>query len=205
MKIFWTMLVLTLLPCAQAMAEVSNVIAAFGDSLTAGYGLKPEDAFPAQLEQKFTNDGYRGVRVINDGAVNNSTADALARIQVVLLQHPYIVIIQLGGVDFSKGIPIEETRKNLDEIMNRFRRAKIKIFLTGQKPDPKAPPEYAAAFKTMYAELAKEYDAIFYSNFMEGMDGILGMMQPDGIHPSREGTAVITGGIAGRLQYELKK
>lgn len=219
MRILWGVLLSSLFLAPQAIAvdtygalglsagvkPSKYTIAVFGDDLSSGYGLSPEDAFPAQLEQKLTGDGYTNVKVINDSVNESKTADAMSRVQSLLLQHPNIVILELGSNDLQKKLPPAEIKKNLDEIMDRFKRAKVDVFLTGLTAPPSLGTDYDEAFSAVYADLAKDYGATYYPDFLDGANGILGLMQPDGIHPSREGMAVIANSIGGKLEYELKK
>jgi acyl-CoA thioesterase-1 len=196
---------LSLLLSSSAMAGEVTVIAAFGDSITAGAGLKPTDSFAAQLEQKLVYDGYPDVKVINDGVGGNTTADALARVQSVILQHPKMVVIQFGTNDYEKKVPPAEVKKNLEEILDRFKREKIQIFLAGCKPPSNMGTDYVDAFNAAFADVASEYNAVFYPNFLEGVEGIMGFMQADGVHPTRDGTALIATAIGGKIEYYLKK
>ena len=196
---------LSMMLSSTALAADTYVIAAFGDSLMAGPDLKPGDVFAVQLEQKLIHDGYPNVKVMNDAVIGDTTADGLARVQSVILQHPKLVVIELGTNDLAKGIAPVDIKKNLDEIMDRFSRAHISMFLTGRRAPASVAPEYAEAFNAIFPDLAKSYGAVYYPNFLEGADGILGFMQQDGIHPTRVGVSVIVGGIANKIEYDLKK
>jgi len=184
-------LVLGMLPLSQAQAGETTVIAVLGDSLTAGYGVKPEDAFPVQLEQKLNADGHP-TKVLNYGISGDTTAGGVTRVRAVIDQHPDWIIIELGTNDMLKGWPPESTKKNLDAILRQCKQANIKILLTGIKASITLGGEY----NDMFAALAKQYGVLLYPDFLEKVYGNGGLMQPDGIHPTSEGVAMIVSGIA---------
>jgi acyl-CoA thioesterase-1 len=178
------------LPLSQGHAQDTTVIAAFGDSLFAGLGIAPEDAFPARLEAKLNADGYH-VRVINDGISGDTTAGGVARIDGVLAQKPGIVIIELGANDLLRGEPVLQVRANLEAILSRFHEAGIKMLVVGQKAPISFGLQYAAGFNPIFCELAKKYNAGCYPLYLEGVYGHQDLMQDDGIHPNAQGVKVV--------------
>ena len=202
MKILPALVMLGALIVSQARAEETTVLVAFGDSLTAGYGLVPEEAFPVQLESRLKKDGYN-VSVINQGISGDTSAGGAARLDEVFRKNPYMVIIELGGNDLLRGLPIADTNMYLSVIMKRLSNAHIKMVLTGQVAPMTLGNKYATAYNNMFPELAKTYKAILYPNFLENAFGVPGMMQQDGIHPTKEGVAVIVSGITPLIERQL--
>ena len=189
---------------SQGSAADTTTIAAFGDSLFSGYGLQPEDAFPAQLERKLKADGYN-VTVINDGISGDTTGGGVSRVDQVIAQRPDIVMLSLGGNDLLRAFPPDVTRKNLDDIMAKIKQANIRMLLIGQKAPLTLGAAYANAFNAIYLDLAKQYGAGLYPFFLEGVYGKADLMQPDGVHPTREGVAVMVNNIYPLVTPGLKK
>jgi acyl-CoA thioesterase-1 len=161
-------------------------IAALGDSLTAGYGLPPEAAFPVRLERALRAEG-REVRLINAGVSGDTTAGGLARLDWVLAEKPDLLILELGANDGLRGLDPKLTEANLDAILTRLDRAGIGVLLAGML----APPNYGHAFETafngLFPRLAKAHDAVFYPFYLDGVAGQPKLNQPDGLHPTAAG------------------
>ena len=204
MRLLHGVVLLTSLLVSQAHAEGTTLLVAFGDSLTAGYGVAPEDAFPVQLEERLKKDGYN-VSILNQGISGDTSAGGTARVDQVIDKNPRMVILQLGGNDLLRGLPIADTKNNLSVIMKRLKEANIKIFLVGQKAPINMGIKYAAEYNSMFPELAKKYDAALYPNFLEFVFGDSTMMQEDGIHPNKAGVEVIANKIAPLVEHEFKK
>lgn len=198
------LVMLSVLASSPAFAKDKEVIAAFGDSLTAGVNVKPEDTFPVQLEQKITIDGY-DVKVINDGVAGDTSADGLARIANVIFQHPTWVIIEFGTVDMKQGIPPEKIRHNLEEMIRHFKESNIKVMLAGTINHATDNKAYVEEFNAIYPALAEKYSVVLYPDFLANVWGLAALMQPDGIHPTRDGNAVIADGIAAKYEWYTKR
>jgi acyl-CoA thioesterase-1 len=165
-------------------------IVAFGDSLTAGLGVAAEDAYPAQLQRRLDSEGFR-YRVINAGVSGDTTAGGLRRVEWVLKSRPEIVILELGANDGLRGLKLEETKTNLERIIQRCREASVVVVLAGMKLPPNYGLEYTTGFESMYAALAKQYGLTLIPFFLEGVAGSTSLNQADGIHPTREGYRII--------------
>lgn len=169
-------------------------LAALGDSLTAGWGLAAADAFPARLEAGLAAKGYQ-VSIANFGVSGDTTAGGLARLDAVLAEKPDGVLVELGANDMLRGQDPESVRANLDAILGRLRAAGIPIMLCGMRAAKNYGSDYAAAFDALYPELAKKYDATLYPFFLDGVTGQPGLTQPDGLHPTAQGVAVVVARI----------
>lgn len=183
---------LALLLPAIARAEVR--LAILGDSLTAGYGLPPQASFPAQLEQRLHGKGY-SVRVINAGVSGDTTAGGLARLAWTLADKPHAIIVELGGNDALRGLDPQQTRSNLASILARLEQEKIPVLLAGMRAPRNFGPAYSSSFDKLFPELAREYHALLYPFFLEGVAANPALNQPDGIHPNPRGVELIVSGI----------
>ncbi len=169
-------------------------ILAFGDSLTAGYGLEQGAGFTDQLENALRAEGL-DVRVLNGGVSGDTTAGGRARLEWMLGDVPSAVIVELGANDGLRGLDPVETRANLDVILETLVARKIPTLLTGMYAPPNMGSEYATDFGTLYPQLANHHGVLFYPFFLEGVAGDLALNQDDTIHPNQAGVAVIVARI----------
>ena len=165
-------------------------IVAFGDSLTAGYGLSSDESYPAQLQERLIDANYH-YKVINAGVSGDTTAGGLRRMDWVLKSRPTIVILALGGNDGLRGHPLDETYANLEKIIQRLKAEGVTILLTGMKIPPNYGEAYTSEFSTMYEKLAKQYDVKLMPFFLEDVAARPKLNQADGIHPTAEGYQII--------------
>lgn len=159
---------------------------AFGDSLTAGLGVAPQKAYPAQLEERLRAGGYP-YRVVNSGVSGETTAGGLRRLDGVIKARPEILILELGANDGLRGVPLEETRANLSHMIKRLQAARIQVILAGMKLPPNYGPMYTTGFSNLYSQLAKEYNIPLIPFFLEGVAARPALNQEDGLHPTPEG------------------
>lgn len=173
-------------------AVPSKSILFFGDSLTAGYGLSPEEAFPALIEKEL-NKKNSTVKVTNAGLSGETSAGGLARIDWVLRQPIDVFVLELGANDGLRGLPLDQTRKNLQGIIDKVKAKypKAKLVLAGMMVPPNMGKQYSAEFKNIYPELAKKNNATLFPFLLEGVGGIEKLNQADGIHPNVEGHKII--------------
>jgi acyl-CoA thioesterase-1 len=164
----------------------------FGDSLTAGYGLSVEEAFPALIEKEL-NKGATKVKAINAGLSGETTAGGLARIDWVLRQPIDIFVLELGANDGLRGLPLDQTRKNLQGIIDKVKTKypKVKIVMTGMMVPPNMGTKYSNEFKVIYPELAKKNKATLMPFLLEGVAGNEKLNQADGIHPTAKGHEIV--------------
>jgi acyl-CoA thioesterase-1 len=181
---------------ATGQSTVSTILI-FGDSLTAGYGLSPEEAFPALVEKQL-NQGARRVKVVNAGLSGETSAGGLARIDWILRQPVDIFVLELGGNDGLRGLPLDQTKKNLRDILLkvRSRNPKARLVIAGMMVPPNMGPEYSAGFRKLYPDLAKEFNATLMPFLLDGVAGIEGLNQGDGIHPNAEGHRIVADNLA---------
>jgi acyl-CoA thioesterase-1 len=179
----------------QAQSKTTTILV-FGDSLTAGYGLSPEEAFPALVERQLIQAGKK-VRVVNAGLSGETSAGGLARIDWILRQPVDIFVLELGGNDGLRGLPLDQTRNNLRDILKRVRskNPNAKLVVAGMMVPPNMGPEYSAGFKNLYPDLAKEYGATLMPFLLDGVAGIESLNQGDGIHPNAEGHRIVAGNL----------
>ncbi len=179
-------------------AERLRTVLALGDSLTAGYGLAPEDAFPARLEARLAALGAH-VRVVNAGVSGDTTAGGLARLDWALADRPDVVIVELGGNDALRGVDPATTEDNLDQILRRLKREGVAVLLAGMRAPFNLGRAYAAEFDAVFPRLARRHDVAFYPFFLDGvvLDPIFN--QADRIHPNRLGVDQIVSRIAPRV------
>ncbi len=164
----------------------------FGDSLTAGYGLSPEEAFPALVEREL-NKTSQQVKVTNAGLSGETSAGGLSRIDWILRSQVDIFVLELGANDGLRGLPLDQTRKNLQSIIDKVKAKypNVKLVLAGMMVPPNLGKEYTNEFKNIYPELAKQNKATLIPFLLEGVAGDEKLNQPDGIHPNVEGHKIV--------------
>jgi acyl-CoA thioesterase I len=165
-------------------------IVAFGDSLTAGFGVSPAQSYPMQLQKRLEALGY-SYQVVNAGVSGETTAGGLRRVPWILASKPNMVILELGGNDGLRGLSLPETRSHLDGIIRRFKEAQVPILLVGMKLPPNYGAEYTDRFEAMYRELATSHALPFLPFLLEGVGGESTLNQSDGIHPTAEGYQIV--------------
>ena len=165
-------------------------IVVLGDSLTAGFGLPREDAFPARLEAALRAEGHAW-RVIDAGVSGDTSAGGLARLDWVLTDEPEIVIVELGANDGLRGLPTDQMEANLDTILTKIGEAGAATLLAGMRAPANFGAGYEAAFRAVYERLAARHRVAFYPFFLEGVAMEPALNQADGIHPNAAGVAEI--------------
>lgn len=176
-----------------AMAGPVRILA-FGDSLTAGYGLPEGDGFVPQLQQALEKMG-REVTVINGGVSGDTTAGGLSRLDWMLADKPDFVILELGANDMLRGLDPAQARSNLDATIQRIKQSGAKLLLVGMMAARNMGEDYRRDFDAIYPDLAKAHDVPLYPFFLEGVAAKPELNQQDGLHPTKEGVAVIVGNI----------
>ena len=182
-------------------APQKKVILFFGDSLTAGYGLSTEEAFPALTEKLLIKSG-KPVKVVNAGLSGETSAGGLSRIDWILRQPIDIFVLELGANDGLRGLPLDQTRTNLQAIIDKVK-AKYpltKFVLAGMMVPPNMGKEYAVAFKKIYPDLAKKNNATLIPFLLQDVGGIEKLNQTDGIHPNAEGHKIVARNISKILE-----
>jgi acyl-CoA thioesterase I len=173
-----------------ATAQPDRVIVAFGDSLTAGQGVAPDESYPALLAAKLRTDGY-SYRVVNAGVSGDTTAGGLRRVDWALKNKPDVVLLELGVNDAFRGQDLDRVRANLDAMVARFEAAGARVLLLGMRLPPNYGAGYAGRFEKIYAEVAERRKVTLMPFFLDGVGAVARLNQPDGIHPTAEGYRVI--------------
>lgn len=171
-------------------AQKEIKIVAFGDSLTAGYGLPQEDAFPVQLQAALRMQGHN-IIVKNAGVSGDTSTGGVQRLGWALSGGADLVLLELGANDALRGIEPAITRQSLITIIEKLQARNIPVFLTGMKAPPNMGTEYQTEFDQIYSELAARYKLGFYPFFLEGVAAEPNLNQADAIHPNKEGVAII--------------
>ena len=169
-----------------------KVILFYGDSLTAGYGLSPEEAFPALVEKKLNQDEKK-VRVVNAGLSGETSAGGLTRLDWVIRQHIDVFVLELGANDGLRGLPLEQTQKNLQQIIDRVKAKfpNVKIVIAGMMVPPNMGPEYTTKFRKIFPDLAKKNNATLIPFLLQDVAGNERLNIEDGIHPNPEGHKIV--------------
>lgn len=184
-------IILTILMFFQTQSP-TPVVLFFGDSLTAGYGLSPEEAFPALIEKNITKSGKK-VKVVNAGLSGETSAGGLSRIDWILRQPVDVFVLELGANDGLRGLPLDQTRTNLQGIISKVKGKypTAKLVLAGMMVPPNMGENYSNEFKKIYPDLAKKNGATLIPFLLENVAGNEKLNQADGIHPNTEGHKLV--------------
>lgn len=193
-------------PAARATpAETVPKIVAFGDSLTAGYGLAPQESYPALLQKMIDADGLK-YEVVNAGVSGDTSAGGVRRIDWSLdAGNVRFVILELGANDFLRGQPVGETKKNLSEIIKRARSRDAQVLLAGMLTTTNTGRDYEVEISDAFKSLAAEHDVPLIPFFLEGVAGIDKLNQEDRVHPNAEGTRLVAATVYRHLKPLLEK
>jgi len=202
MKKIILLLLLTTLQIVNAKTS-NNTILFLGDSLTEGLGVNKEDAFPKIVESMIQNDLKKDITIINGGVSGSTTSDGLARLRWYLKKKPFIVFLALGANDGLRGLNLEESQKNLEEIITYAQKANAKVILAGMLIPPNYGPDYSQRFKEMYEELEIKYKLKTMPFLLDGVAGKKELNQRDGIHPNEQGHKIIAKEVFMLLKEEL--
>ena len=179
-------------------------IVAFGNSLTAGLGVVPDQSYPAHLQRALDAAGY-AYRVMNAGVSGETTAGGARRVSWVLNSKPAIVILELGGNDGLRGLGLQETKANLERIIQQLQQASVTVVLAGMKLPPNYGEDYTGGFEALYQALAKRYHLTLIPFFLDGVAGSSSLNQADGIHPTGEGYRLIVERVFPTLEPLLER
>lgn len=158
-----------------------------GDSITAGYGVAQEEAYPALLGQKLESLGIHDVEIINGSISGSTTASALSRLKWFRKTSPDVLVLALGANDGLRGLSVENMEENLGRAISFAKNSNMDVILAGMQIPPNYGPEYADDFKQVFITLADLHGIVLIPFLLEGVGGRADMNQPDGIHPNREG------------------
>jgi acyl-CoA thioesterase-1 len=190
-------------PSSQAFDD-RPVIVAFGDSLTAGFGADPGKSYPDFLQLELDRRGYR-YRVANAGISGETTTDALARLSTVTAFKPSIVIVEFGGNDGLRGLPVTTTRSNLEQIVVELQQSGAAILLAGMTLPPNYGPDYIRDFERIYSGIAMKDKVALIPFLLAGVAGTTRYMQQDGLHATAEGNRLVAATVMRYLVPLLRR
>ena len=170
------------------------LIVAFGNSLTAGYGLPESQSYPSLLQRHLDEGGYR-YRVVNAGVSGDTSAGGVRRIEWALRGNVRFLILELGGNDALRGQPVAETKRNLGQIIENAQSHNVTVILAGMEAPPNLGVEYTREFRAAFRDLALQFNLALVPFFLEGVGGVSELNQPDGIHPNAKGTEIVVENI----------
>ncbi len=190
-------------PEPTARADNRPRVVFLGDSITAGLGLPPEQSYPTLIQQKVDADSL-DYHVVNAGVSGDTSAGGLSRLDWALEGDVKVMVVALGGNDGLRGLPPEELQKNLATIIERAQARKIAVVLAGMEAPPNFGQTYTVSFRWVYADLAKQYGIPLVPFLLQGVAGIEGLNQRDGIHPTAEGARAVADNVWTVLRPTLK-
>lgn len=178
----------------------------FGNSITAGYQLNPDDAFPAIIQTFLDSLGYSQYQTVNAGISGETSGDGASRIDWLLKQPVDVFVLELGGNDGLRGMELDETEENLRTILQKVRTAypRAHLIVSGMEIPPNMGPAYTSQFRELFPGLAKEFDATLIPFLLEGVAGEPDLNLDDGIHPTEEGHEIVAATIWTYLQPLLE-
>jgi acyl-CoA thioesterase-1 len=188
----WRTVFLLLWLAATMVAAETKTVIFFGDSLTAGYGVDPDEAYPALIQKKVDADRLPW-RVVNAGLSGETSSGGLRRLDWILKQRVDIFVIELGGNDGLRGIPPATTRANLEAMVKRIRERQpdVKVIIAGMQMPTNMGPEHTREFAAIFPELARKTETVLIPFLLEGVGGVPSLNLPDGIHPTPQGHAIV--------------
>jgi acyl-CoA thioesterase-1 len=175
-----------------------------GDSLTAGLGLPRRQAVPSLIQARLDAEGY-GYEVVNAGVSGDTSAGGLRRLDWAIEGDVDVLVVELGANDGLRGLPVDQMKDNLDQIIERAKARGITVILTGMEAPPNYGPIYTSEFRRAFRDLADDHDVTFVPFFLDGVAGISALNNSDGIHPNAEGARIIGQTIWRALEPELDR
>ena len=176
----------------------------FGDSLTAGYGTDPGESYPDDLQRLMDAQGFK-YHVVNAGVSGDTTKDGLERIGRVVARHPEIVVVEFGGNDGLRGLPLEQTEANLSAMIDRLQKSGATVALAGITLPPDYGKDYIARFDAMYTVMAKKYHVRLLPFLLQDVYGVPGDMQGDATHATAKGNQQVAVNVEGLVKPLLKR
>jgi acyl-CoA thioesterase-1 len=190
---------LLVLASPAALAAQSKVILVYGDSLSAGYGIRVEQGWVSLLAQRTQKEGY-GFRVVNASVSGETTAGGLSRLPHTLaVQQPSIALLELGANDGLRGLPLDLTRGNLDQMITLLQNQHVAVLLLGLRMPPNYGERYTTVFANMYQQLAAAHKIALLPFLLEGVALTPGLMQADGLHPNEQGQPLLLDNVWPKL------
>ncbi len=202
----WCTLVIGLRLAAGGANACARIVVFLGDSLSAGLGVKPAEAFPALVQEKIRAAGLP-YQVVNAGLSGDTTAGGLRRIDWLLQRPIDVLILELGGNDGLRGLPVSEIKSNLQGMIDKAKAKNpaVKIVVAGIQMPPNVGTQYADQFRDVFAEVAKDNHAAMIPFLLEGVGGVRDLNQPDQIHPNAAGHKIIADVVWKTLEPILRR
>jgi acyl-CoA thioesterase-1 len=198
------LLLCILLSAAPLWAAHPQVLVCYGDSITAGYGVSYGQAYPDDLQRDLDSQGYH-YKVLNRGTSGATSKDALAGLSQIVNLHPDVVIVEFGGNDGLRGLPFENTRRNLDQVLSGLQAAHIQILLAGITLPPNYGTDYIRQFQQIFRDVAARHHVALVPMIYKDLIHVPGTIQDDGIHPTPKGAAIVAKTLEPALKPMLKK
>lgn len=199
-----TILILFLLTLQLIYANSNNKTILFlGDSLTEGLGVSKQSAYPNLVQNLIQTKLNKNIKAINAGVSGSTTNDGLSRLKWYLKRKPDIIFVALGANDGLRGLDLEQSQKNLEEIINHALKSKAKVLLAGMLIPPNYGPKYSQDFKNMYENIQSKYNLKFMPFLLKDVAGVQKLNQADGIHPNEKGHEIIAKEVYEFLKEEL--
>jgi acyl-CoA thioesterase-1 len=192
-------------PAADAAAAGAPRIVCLGDSLTEGYGLAPEQAWPTLIQESLRREGWPQAEVVNAGVSGSTSASAVSRLKWQLRRKPDVLVLALGANDGLRGIAPDETRKNLAAAIDLAQTSGIVVLLAGMKMPPNYGPEYTKQFEGTFTALAIEKNVALIPFLLDGVAADPAFNLPDGIHPNAKGYEIVARTVTGYLRPLLER
>jgi acyl-CoA thioesterase-1 len=203
MKRLLPLLLFFLAPFVHAQKSTPAIVC-FGDSLTAGHGVATGHTYPDYLQGLLDSHGYH-YRVLNMGISGDTTKDGVSRLNSVIAAHPAIAVVEFGGNDVLRGLPITATQANLDRIISTLQHAGIHVALAGITLPPNYGQDYIDAINQTYVLAAKKFNVPLLPFILDHVYFVPGAMQSDGIHPTAKGTPLVAQNVYNLIKPLLKK
>ncbi len=209
-KLLFILAILAVLPylaglhAPVAHAASRPVLVCFGDSLTAGAGVDPEEAYPADLQRLLDRDGYN-YQVVNEGVSGNTTKDGLDRINEVLRRHPQVVVVEFGGNDGLRGLSTTQAQHNLEEMVRLLKAGGARVALAGITLPPQYGGTYIQSFNAMFPNVASRYHVPLLPFVLQDVYGVPGDIQEDGVHATAKGNQQVAINVERLVLPLLKK
>ncbi len=191
-------------PRPAVVEDGRPLVVCFGDSLTAGYGTEAGQSYPDYLQAALDARGYK-YRVVNEGISGNTTKDGVERVKEIAAMKPAVVVVEFGGNDGLRGLRIEDTRRNLDQIVSTLLASETRVVIAGISLPPDYGPDYVKQFNETYVLLAKQYKLPMLPFLLQGVYGVKGMMQADQTHATPKGNVIVAKNVLPLVTPLLKK
>lgn len=180
------------------------LLVCFGDSLTAGHGIDPDQAYPARLQQMLDREGFN-YKVVNEGVSGDTTKDGVDRLAQVLRLHPQVVVVEFGGNDGLRGLPTAMTERNLETIVRTLKTSGAKVAMAGITLPPQYGSTYVQSFNAMFPAVANRYHVPLLPFILQDVYGVPGDIQDDGVHPTAQGAVQVAANVEHLVVPLLKK